>query len=451
MRILLVTHVYLPENAGGTEILVHSLARNLALGGHEVLVVTGSYENAKEAGQDLFSEFSIEGISVVCFRQPPVQKATGQQPLPLDYLNPYFEIGFRDILRSYRPDVVHFHHFARLSLGAIGLCRDMNIPVFLTVTDFWYICVLHSLLLPDGKICDGPRLKGANCLRHVAATTEAGSPSRFLKFMPDILTGFLLFLLEKFPRRLFGRIGFAQNLARREPMINHAMTLARKVFVPAPSTLALFVRRGFSTDNFRVLPFGITDHGYKFRKRRAVGPRPTFGFIGSLAPHKGCHVLIRAMRRLPADVPVHLKIYGNVPSDQLRFAENLHSLAGKDRRIEFAGTFDNSEFPAVLDSLDAVVIPSLWHENMPLVLLSAQAAGCPVIASDVGGLSDVLTHEENGLLVTPGSEAQLAGAIARLAGDAALLERLSLAARKPPDIGAYTEQLLQEYMKVSTA
>jgi glycosyltransferase involved in cell wall biosynthesis len=104
--------------------------------------------------------------------------------------------------------------------------------------------------------------------------------------------------------------------------------------------------------------------------------------------------------------------------------------------------------PAILDGIDALVIPSLWHENMPLVSLSAQAAACPLIASDIGGLSDVVDPGKNGLLFSPGSASGLAQMIMCLLDDYDLLKKLSGAAVRPMDIDQYVDELELEYQKV---
>ncbi|MEO6081350.1 MAG: glycosyltransferase [Steroidobacteraceae bacterium] len=61
--------------------------------------------------------------------------------------------------------------------------------------------------------------------------------------------------------------------------------------------------------------------------------------------------------------------------------------------------YKNRHVAKVLDGIDALVVPSLWHENMALVTLSARAAACPIIASDIGGLSDVVVHDKNGAVL----------------------------------------------------
>ena len=104
--------------------------------------------------------------------------------------------------------------------------------------------------------------------------------------------------------------------------------------------------------------------------------------------------------------------------------------------------------PAILDGIDTLVIPSLWHENMPLVSLSAQAAGCPLIASDIGGLSDVINPGNNGLLFRTGSAAGLAQIIMNLLDDHDLLAKLSGGTVRPMNIDQYVDELELEYQKI---
>ena len=77
-----------------------------------------------------------------------------------------------------------------------------------------------------------------------------------------------------------------------------------------------------------------------------------------------------------------------------------------------------------------MLVPSLWQEPFGLVIAEGMARKLPVIASNIGGPAEILTHEVNGLLVPPGDEQELSLAIGRLSDDQALRERLGNAARQ---------------------
>jgi len=107
-------------------------------------------------------------------------------------------------------------------------------------------------------------------------------------------------------------------------------------------------------------------------------------------------------------------------SELAALAERL----GVAERVSFAGAVPRAELPALYEAHDAIVFPVVWEEPWGLVPLEAMALGRPVTASGRGGSSEYLRDEENCLLHVPGDPASLAATVRRLAGDAALRERL---------------------------
>ncbi|HKZ27199.1 MAG TPA: glycosyltransferase [Rubrobacteraceae bacterium] len=147
------------------------------------------------------------------------------------------------------------------------------------------------------------------------------------------------------------------------------------------------------------------------------------GFIGTLAPHKGCDILIRAFKSLPRGLGATLTIYGNLERFE-SFVGKLRELAKGDERINFAGPFQREKVGRVLTELDTLVVPSRWYENQPGVILEAFAAGMPVVATDLGGISEFVKHEENGLLFERENVEDLARQLRRLGEEPGLLEKL---------------------------
>ena len=164
------------------------------------------------------------------------------------------------------------------------------------------------------------------------------------------------------------------------------------------------------------------------------------GFVGMLAQHKGCHILIDAFQALPPGRAV-LKIYGNTEGYP-EYSAKLKRLAGNHGAIEFCGVFPNSKIAEVMADLDVLVVPSLWYENTPLVLYSAQAAHCPVVASDFPGISEVIRDEVNGLLFEAGNVAALVKQLSRLIDEPDLAARLSANSQQPKSTATYVDELL---------
>jgi glycosyltransferase involved in cell wall biosynthesis len=141
--------------------------------------------------------------------------------------------------------------------------------------------------------------------------------------------------------------------------------------------------------------------------RRADGP-PTIGFLGRLdEPKKGVMVLLRTVRRVADRCPdVRFVIAGDGPS---RTALQRDAAAlGVASHVEWVGEVTNPS--EVLSRFDVLVLPSLW-EGSPMVLLEAMAAGRAVVASNVGGIPDLLVDGKTGRLVPPGDDALLAEAL----------------------------------------
>jgi glycosyltransferase involved in cell wall biosynthesis len=414
--------------------------------GHEVLVVTGHPGTADLEAGDRFDEYEIDSIHVVRYRRGRILPGQETNPMRLHYLNHSFEAEFRRLLAQFGPDVVHFHHLERLSVTAVDACCERRTPAFFTAVDYWCICPTHNLLLSDGRICNGPVHDAANCLKHLAAATPRASwATHALSHVPTRIVGVGMATLKRTATNFSGGVGYAQALAQRSGAIASRLPLLERTFVPTRFAQTVLERNGIHGVRFRVLPFGLRSEGYKKRVRRRGGGPLVLGFIGSLQAHKGVHVLLEAMRRLPETSPVELRIYGSAPTGGESYMLELQKIASGDARIAFRGMFENRQIAEVLDGVDALVVPSLWHENMPLVSLSAQAAACPLIASDIGGLSDVVVHEVNGLLFEPGSSVALTELILRVLNEKDLLSGLSRQAVHPLDMERYVDELELEY------
>jgi glycosyltransferase involved in cell wall biosynthesis len=110
--------------------------------------------------------------------------------------------------------------------------------------------------------------------------------------------------------------------------------------------------------------------------------------------------------------------------------------------ITFAGTFASDEIFTVMSNLDVLIVPSMWYENTPLVIYSAQAAGTVVVASDFPGISEAVRNEVDGLLFPAGDAAALARQLTRLASRQ-LRGRLRSAIKPPKSTRKYVDELLQ--------
>ena len=152
---------------------------------------------------------------------------------------------------------------------------------------------------------------------------------------------------------------------------------------------------------------------------------PVIGLVGRLDHWgKGHQELLAAMARLRERHPAHaLIVGGGRRMDEVRQLAASLGLAGA---VHFLGP--RPDVPDLLNAMDIFVLPS-YSEGVSLALLKAMAAGLPVIATAVGGLPEVVTDGDNGLLIPPRDAGALAGALERLLTDPALSQRLGATAR----------------------
>jgi glycosyltransferase involved in cell wall biosynthesis len=152
-------------------------------------------------------------------------------------------------------------------------------------------------------------------------------------------------------------------------------------------------------------------------------------FLGRLLPHKGVHVLVAG---LPSATTLH--VVGPAPDPA--YLARLHDLAA-GKAVRFHHELADEEVVGLLQRAMALVHPTPVdvhgsagaHELFGLALVEAMACGCPVIASAVASLPEIVAHERDGLLVPPGDPASITGAVERLAGGDAFWARLSAGAR----------------------
>jgi glycosyltransferase involved in cell wall biosynthesis len=193
----------------------------------------------------------------------------------------------------------------------------------------------------------------------------------------------------------------------------------------------------------KIAPTRVVPDGSRLPEKLPVfeGPHspPRVYYIGQLYPWKGVDVLVGAMRYLNG---AELVIVGGLPPEpDLDRLKRLASSLSLEDRVRFRGFVPPPELPAERTEADLFVIPLLDSVTArlftsPLKLFEAMASGRPLVASDLPSIREILTHEENALLVPPGDTRALAAAMERLLRDRDLSRRL--AARAFEDVKAYS-------------
>jgi glycosyltransferase involved in cell wall biosynthesis len=178
------------------------------------------------------------------------------------------------------------------------------------------------------------------------------------------------------------------------------------------ASLAQYMRdAGFPAERIRVVPNGVPPSP-DLPRRRAPTDTWTLGTVALFRPRKGSEVLIEALAHLMRQgLPVRLRLVG--PFETPEYESQIRSLArdcGVERCIDWVGF--TSDVNAELAKMDVFVLPSLFGEGLPMVVLEAMAAGVPVVGTDVEGIPEAVRHSRDGLIARPNDPDDLARAVA---------------------------------------
>jgi glycosyltransferase involved in cell wall biosynthesis len=370
MRILVTLHNFLPEPCFGAERVAIRHMRELGRGGHEVAVLFAGRRDPS------VEDLAREGVAGVrCIRVPYV--APRAQVL-LSIVRPRAEAAFVRALDEFRPDVVLFHHLVRLSLRLPGIAHRRGCPSVLFVHDHYLVCPSYSLVAFDEPVCPG------------------GSPSRCARCL----------YAARFDRRVppGAREAASLLLAWRERIVARAAAAVDGVIAPSRSVLAEIEARGVKLPDAVVCPNGCDRPEVPVPLGLRAGA-VRFGYLGAMLPKKGVAVLAEACRG-PLSRWVTMR----------GFADERAMAAFRNAHPDCSATLqpfasDPVEF---VRGVDVVVVPSVWLENQPSVIIEAFAEGRPVVASRIGGISEMFKDGHGGWLLPPGDTEALRACLTRL-------------------------------------
>ncbi|MFH1467287.1 MAG: glycosyltransferase [Pseudomonadota bacterium] len=369
LRVVLVAHGWPPERIGGVELYVRAL--------HEALVARG-------VGAHVFCAAAAPG------RWADRVQVRGPLPHPRSWedtlLRPDVEHVFRTWLAEIRPQVVHFHHLTHLSLGLVQQARAAGALPLLTLHDYWLFCPRGQLVDRTLRRCPGPSpARCARCVGGQLALAPMVAAAR--RLLPEPPEGLRVAMREGLGR--LRRPHLEDGVRLRQRLVANALGRVARIASPSRDLAARAARLGIPAGRIDLLDLPLVHH---VRPAPPPGEGPLrFLFVGSLIPTKGPHLLLEAFARLPAGAAT-LRLVGPAPPGDLDpgYAARLVRRAAEIPGVRLDPPFLPGEVQAVLDEADVFVLPSLWEENSPLVLREARAAGLRVVASQRGGVPELV-------------------------------------------------------------
>jgi glycosyltransferase involved in cell wall biosynthesis len=400
MKIALFVHCFFPSHFYGTETYTLELAKNYQRAGHQVTVVTATFQGEPSLGE-LLSRYEFQEIPVVCIDKNKLPHTRVKET----YYQPEMREVLTQVLKQLNPDIVHVTHLINHTAALLEVTQTLGISTYATFTDFFGFCLNNKLEAADGSLCAGPSTSRTNCLAcHLKASAHNTGAAKWARSAAS--------------PRMAQTLASVMNVSRRLPTLRHgAMGGLVEDIARRPDTLASLYNSGYraavaptkflgtayASNGIQVplhnIHFGV-DIDRSPKPLRAVGHKPVIGYIGQIAPHKGTDLLIEAFGRLPKN-SASLQIYGPADQDPTYMAQLTGLASGLD--VQFMGTFAKEMMADILGRMDLLVIPSRWYENSPLVLLNALATHTPVLVADVQGMTEFLSPGVNGYAFERGS------------------------------------------------
>lgn len=378
MRILFVTTGYPPEDLGGTAVHVRQLARAMKRRGHEVAVFC-RIADPRRADYDL-EESDGDGIPATRVNY----NFRDADDLDSIFENRRIEDLFAGAVQRWKPDLVHVHHLTCLSTTILDRAKALGLPLALTLHDFWFVCPKGQRIRAELDICrDLDRERCSPCLKSLWPRFDI-TPAK----------------LARLDERILKRLRACDVLIA--PSEHHR---SRMLEIPLDPSKVVAVPHGL---DFDLLP------GTPVRRF----PPGRIGFIGSVLPSKGVHILIEAMNLL-GNPALECHIYGEaLPFHGDReYGARLRALARPDLPFHFHGKYSQEDLPRILAGLDILVAPSLWWESFCLTIREAMLMGLPAVASDLGAMGEAYRTLAPRQLFAPGDPRDLARALTELATD----------------------------------
>lgn len=431
MKIVIAVHHFPPRYTSGAELRAYRTAAWLRDHGYDVYVVCVEAIDAGNGHSLTVKDDAYDGLPV---RRLSFNLAAAPHPFRWAYDNPWIGGHLRGYLAELVPDLLHLISGYIMSGSTLRAAMDLRIPTVVTLTDFWFLCPRITLLRSNGQLC-APPFDPVTCARCL------GEERRRYRLPGRIAPGLMnvFWRLQKTQiRNVEARMTFLRQTLNQVDAIISPSQFLRSIFIEAgvkPERI-IFSRQG------RDFP-GLTPEMLK--KTPSSGLR--VGYIGQIARHKGVHVLFEAVRRMP-DVPLSVRAYGDTTPFP-EYTACLHRLIAGDERLELAGVYRRQEVSRVLRELDVIVVPSLWYENSPNVILEAFAHRTPVVASNLGGMAEMVRDGENGLLFAPGDANDLARQLRRLLDDPRLLSALCAGIGPVTSVAQEMDELEEIYRVVA--
>lgn len=365
LNVLIVTESYPPVSYGGGEISCALFAEALVEREDiEVTVLTSQIEDEKRVEKR-------NGVEVLRHLKTGRDRESFKENLKRRL---FFKRSVKKEIKKIHEEYDLIHFFNITSITALSI----DVPTFATINSYLNFCPKGNLFYKEQEACEGCSfLKFVGCLTNSEFIGNY-QINKLLKYNPFFWSA-LYFDYKKRNKSL--------------KSVDHFFGLSEYI------NELLIDNRVEEKDIEKVVNIPdiekLESSGEIQLNLETRDDIPTIAYIGVLSKIKGVDLLIKAFQK--AESEAELLIVGDGPKRQ-----ELEQLAEQvDKEITFLGHLDHEDIPAVYKKSDFVVLPSVWPEPLSRILLESAFFGKPVLATDLGGSSEIIKHGYNGLLFEP--------------------------------------------------
>lgn len=403
MKVLLAHKFYNP--VGGAEVFYREVGRVLSANGHQVAYFS-MYEEGTDTHWKKYFPRSIKYKNNNIF--------SGILNIKRMIYSVEAKDNFEKLLHDFKPDIVHvFAIYIHLSPSILDACRENRIPVVMSCNDYKHICPNYKLF-HHGHVCED--CKGGNFYNTILNKCAQNS-----------LTYSVASCIEAY-------VHDRTNIYRK----NVSLFLFASQFM-LNKTKEFWGESTFDSD---ILQNPFESNKYPL----STDYRDYILFFGRLVEEKGVDILLKSMKLIP---DCKLKIIGIGPDEQ-----KLKDLSKKLMlsNVEFCGSKWGTELESILKKARFVVVPSIWYENFPYVVLQSFAYGKAVIGSSYGGIPELVINEKYGLVYNALDSKELARKILYLWKNPGKAVEMGVEAKTYIDLNfndkLFYEKLINIYLKV---
>ena len=347
MKIGIITNLYPPYVRGGAEHVVVRSVESFMERGHDVFVITGQPKNQgtdvqqSPTAMERVYRFFPRNLYFILddYKHRWLTRLVWHIVDALCYCGAR---NVRKVLEEEQPEIVMTHNLKGIGLRIPRVMQRKGIP---------HVHVVHDLQLiyPSGLLFAG----------------KEDVPWHTKPFYG---------VYRAICRQLFGKPDL--------------------VIFPSSYLKEQYLKHGFFKESeVKVMPNPAPDFEVIERSERNTGPLRLL-FVGQLEEHKGVRFLLDAMKQLPVNAQL-------IVAGEGRMSDVVQARADADKRITYLGYVALDQLVRCLSVADALVVPSLCYENSPTVIYEALQAGIPVLASDIGGVGELVENGKNGFLFSP--------------------------------------------------